>query len=99
MNNHVCMAKEGVDFRSYGFRYDSSKKEYSYWINTRRITITNKLILKFNSVSVDVLMKFAELVKDGVVYFIEKQNVKTRLVALSKKEYEMIMATRKENKE
>lgn len=98
MNKYICMAKEGVDFRNYGFKLE--REGYVYYINTKRITIRKDLSMRFNQVTVDVLMVFSKLVQDKVVYFVKNDALRNKQIKVNKKEYDLIMSMRNsENKE
>lgn len=92
MNNYMCVAKEGVDFCKYGFRLE--RGEYIYYIQTKRIVVRRDLTVRFNSVSIDIMRVFSQLVKDDVVYFQKREDVKTKHIILSSKEYDMVMELR-----
>ncbi len=92
-NNYLCVAKENVDFSRYGFI--RQKGEWIFSLNnTKRITVKKDGIMRFNNVSIDVLMVFSKLVKDEVIYFQRKEDSRTRSIVVSPKEYQLIMELR-----
>lgn len=95
MNNYICKAKSGIDYCKYGFIKE--KESYIYKIKTNRIIIRKDLTVKFNSVSIDVLVVFSNLVKDDVIYFTKREETRSRSIMVTPKEYAVIMKIR-ENK-
>ena len=94
--NYWCYVKENIDYSKYGFKHEHN--EWVLWMGTRRMTITSKYQLQFNQVIADVLRIFAEMVKDNVIYFETKEEVKKHTIKLTDDELKLIQEMRNKKK-
>ena len=91
MTKYQCFVKENIDYSKYGFKKEENG-QYRFWCSGLvRMTITNKYQLQFNQVMADVL-------KDDIVYFQTKEDVKKHTIKLSDEELKVIQEMRNNRK-
>lgn len=97
MTKYQCFVKENIDYSKYGFKEENG--QYRFWCSGLvRMTITNKYQLQFNQVMADVLKVFSEMLKDDIVYFQTKEDVKKHTIKLSDEELKVIQEMRNNRK-
>lgn len=90
----ICEAKLPFDYEELGFI--ETDMEVVYWQSgTKRIIIQKRNNrVQFNCVTMEVLMKFSELVKRGLIEF--SYGFKREYVTISRKEYEDLLYFKRE---
>lgn len=94
MSNLIYLAKEGIDFKKYGF--EDKGQEYCYWLsNTKRIIIdkSNNRVY-FNAITNEVILTLEKLFEDKVIYHFPKDKLKLKYYKLSVDEWETIKKMR-----
>ena len=99
MKTYYFRVKKDIDVSKYGF-VKEGKKEWVVWRNTRRLWFDTKTyLLRFNSITNEILSIFYKMISDGVIEYKEKGWKPTHYhyIGLTDSEYEMIKDLRAKN--